>query len=146
MDKSKTNSKSKLKEHRLSSNNLDKALHDAYLLNTLLNQTNEKDKQTKSYKIMKHVHFSPVIFVKLVIPAGTKDRNFKTRMVKSLVHSGASESIITKSKANKRPVNKTKPKRQWLTAPGFITTNTKTATSFSFPELHANNYSINHYV
>ena len=65
-------------------------------------------KQTKSDKKLKHVHFSPIIFVKLVIPAGKKDRLSKTRLVKSLVDSGASESIITKAKAEKLPVKKTK--------------------------------------
>ena len=36
------------------------------------------------------------------------------------------------------PVKKTKKEQQWSTAAGVLTTNTKTATSFSFPELHAN--------
>ena len=68
IDKEKTNSKSKLKEHKLSSNKWYVALHDAYLLNTLLKPTNQKDKQSKSKKTPKHVHLSPIIFVKLVIP------------------------------------------------------------------------------
>ena len=46
--KFKKNSKSKIKEHTLSSNNLDKALHDTHLLNTMQNLTN-KDKQTKKF-------------------------------------------------------------------------------------------------
>ena len=33
---------------------------------------------------------------------------------------------------------KTKKERQWSTAAGILTTNTKIAISFSFPELHAN--------
>ena len=36
------------------------------------------------------------------------------------------------------PFKNTKQEWQWLTAAGVLTTNTKTATSFSFPELHAN--------
>ena len=36
------------------------------------------------------------------------------------------------------PVKKTKKERQWSTAAGVLTTNIKIATSFSFPELHAN--------
>ena len=59
-------------------------------------------------------------------------------MVKALVDSGASESIITKAKTDKLPVKKYKQERQWSTAAGVRTTNTKIATSFSFPELHAN--------
>ena len=59
-------------------------------------------------------------------------------MVKALVDSGSSESLITKAKSDKLTVKKNNQDRQWLTAAGVLTTNTKTATSFSFPELHAN--------
>ena len=45
---------------------------------------------------------------------------------------------FAKAKADKLPVKKTKKERQWSTAAGVLTTNTKIATSFSFPELHAN--------
>ena len=37
IDKLKPNSKSNIKEQKLSSNNLDKALHDAHILNNLQN-------------------------------------------------------------------------------------------------------------
>ena len=67
------NSKSRIKDHKLSSNNLDTALHDAHLLNTLL-KPSKMVKQTKSKKKLKHKHSSPIIFVKLVIPAGKKGR------------------------------------------------------------------------
>ena len=92
------NSTSNIKEHKLSSNNLDKALHDAHLLNTLRKPT-KMVKQTKYKKKLKHIHFSPIIFVKPVIPAGKKDRQSKTRLDKTLAGSGASESILAKSKA-----------------------------------------------
>ena len=94
--------------------------------------------QTKSKKKLKHIHFSPIIFVKLVIPAGKKDRQSKTWLVKALVDSGANESILAKDKSDKLPVKNTKKERQWSTAAGVLTTNTKIATSFSFPGLHAN--------
>ena len=87
---------------------------------------------------MKYKHFSPIIFVKLVIPAGKKDRQSKTRLVKSLVDSAASESILAHAKSDKLPVKKNKKERQWSKAAGVLTTNTKIATSFSFPELHTN--------
>ena len=87
---------------------------------------------------MKHKHFSPIIFVKLVIPAGKKGRQSKTCLVKALVDSWASESIIAKAKADKLPVKKTKKELQWSTDAGILTTNTKIITSFSFPDLHAN--------
>ena len=58
----------------------------------------KKDKQTKPNKKLKHLHFSPIIFIKLFIPEGKKDRHSKNRLVKDLVNSGASESILTKAK------------------------------------------------
>ena len=65
------NSKSDIKEHKLSSNNLDTALNDAHRLNTP-RKPYKMVKQTKSKKKLKHKHFSPIIFVKLVIPAGKR--------------------------------------------------------------------------
>ena len=44
----------------------------------------------------------------MVITEGKKDRHPKTRLVKALVDSGASESIIKKEKSYKMPFNKTK--------------------------------------
>ena len=117
-----TNITSTIKEHKLSSINLDTALHDAHLLNTLRNPS-IMVKQTKSKKKLKHKHFSPIIFVKLVIPEDKKGRQSKTRLVKALFDSGASESIIAKAKADKMPVKKTKKEQQWSTATGFLTTN-----------------------
>ena len=66
-----------------------------------MKNTTNKDKQTKSNKKLKHIHFSPIIFVKLFIPAGKKEIQSNTQLVKSLVDSGASESILTKAKADK---------------------------------------------
>ena len=74
--------------------------------------------QTKSKKKLKHKHFSPIIFVKLVIPAGKKCRQSKTCLVKALVNSGASESILAKAKADNLPVKKTNKEQQWSTAAG----------------------------
>ena len=119
-----TNRTSNIKEHKLSSNNLDAALHDAHLLNTL-RKPSIMVKQTKSKKKLKHKHFSPIIFVKLIIPAGKKGRQSKTRLVKAQINSGASESILAISKADKLPVKKTKKGSQWSTVAGVLTTNTK---------------------
>ena len=83
------NSKSNIKEHKIRSNNLDKALHDYHLLNTL-RKPSKMVIQTKYKKKLKHKNFSPIIFFKLVIPAGKKDRQSKTWLVKALVDSGAS--------------------------------------------------------
>ena len=77
------NSKSNIKEHKLSSNNLYKALHDAHLLNTM-QKPSKMVNQIKSKKKLKHIHFISIIFVKLVIPAGKKNRQSKTWLVKAL--------------------------------------------------------------
>ena len=69
----------------------------------------------------------------MVIPAGKRGIQPKTRLVKSLVDSGASESILAKDKADTLPVKKTKKERQWSTAAGVLVTNTKIATIFTFP-------------
>ena len=95
-------------------------------------------KQKKTKKKLKHKHYSQIIFVKLVIPAVKKVRQSKTWLVKSLVYSGDSESILAKAKADKLPVKNTNKERHWSTAIGVLATNTKIATSFSFPELHDN--------
>ena len=50
--------------------------------------------------------------MKLVIPTGKKDRQSKTWLVKYLVDLGASEYILTKEKAYKLPVKKTKQEQQ----------------------------------
>ena len=88
---------------------------------------------------LKHIHFSQTIIYKLVIPEGKKDRQSKTPLVKYLVNLVASDSILTKSKADKLQVKNTKQEQQWSTAAGVLTTNTKTSKSFSFPELRATN-------
>ena len=90
-------------------------------------------KQTISKKKLKHKNFSLIIFVKLVIPAGKKGRQSKTPLVKSLVDSGASESILAKAKSHKMPVKNTKKERQCSTAAGVLTTNTKNSNKFQFP-------------
>ena len=52
---------------------------------------------------MKHVHSSPIMFVKLVILAGKNEKRSNTRVVKSQIDSGASEYILAKAKADKFP-------------------------------------------
>ena len=74
----------------------------------------------------------------MVIPVGKKDRHSKTRLVQSLVDLVDSESILTKAKSDKMIIKNTKQERQWSTAAGVLTANTKTATTLSFLELHDN--------
>ena len=82
-------------------------MHDDHLLNTL-RKPSKMVIQTKSKKKLKHEHFCSIIFVKLVIPVGKKGRQSKTRLVKALVDSGASESILANAKADNLPVKKIK--------------------------------------
>ena len=63
-------------------------------------------KQTKSKKKLKHKHFSQIIFVKLVIPEGKRGIQSNICLVKALVDSGTSESILAKAKSDKPPVKK----------------------------------------
>ena len=83
------NSKSNIKEHKLSSNNLDKALHDDHLLNNL-RKPSKMVKQTKSKKKLKHVHFSPIIFVKMVIYRRQEGQTVQDSTGQALVDSWAS--------------------------------------------------------
>jgi hypothetical protein len=124
---------------------LDAAYHEAHPLSSLRKQTSTETEdrlangETPKPKRAKMKHFSPILFVKLRVPHGKKGCATKTRMVKALVDSGASESII-KLKAGKNLPLKTKASSQkWQTAAGNLQTTKKTnRTSFSFPELHAN--------
>ena len=47
-------------------------------------------------------------------------------------------SLSSPKKSRKLPVKRTNQERQWSTDSGVLSTNTKTATSFSFLEPHAN--------
>ena len=61
---------------------------------TLCKKPAKNVKLIKSNKKLKHVHFSPIIFVKLVILADKKDRQSKTWLVKTLLDSRDSENIL----------------------------------------------------
>jgi hypothetical protein len=77
--------------------------------------------------------------VKLRVPHGKKGRATKTRKVKALLDSGASESITELKAAKNLPLKTKASSQKWQTAAGNLQTTKKTnRTSFSFPELHAN--------
>jgi predicted aspartyl protease len=121
---------------------LDDVINDACLLSDLRkppknNTRTDKDGQTT--KKQKMAHLSPILFVKVQIPSGKKKRDEKTRLIKALVDSGASETIIVKSAAKKLPLRENNEPKKWATAAGTINTTFKTKrVDFSFPELHAN--------
>ena len=70
---------------------------------------------------------------------GKKKNRKSTKVVKALVDSGASESILVRAAAKGLPLRETKEAEQWSTAAGRLDTTCKTKkVEFSLPELHAN--------
>ena len=101
----------------------------------------DADEETESppTKKLKTKHYSPILFVKIRVPSGKKNRSYKTRFVKALIDSGASESILTQSAARNLIMKKNCATQKWQTAAGKLSTSVKTnKTVFTFPELHAN--------
>jgi predicted aspartyl protease len=136
---SKTNKKCDTKPHY---KHIDEAINDAYLLSDLRKPTQiytKTDEDGQTLKKSKHKKLSPILFVKIQHSTGKKNRQTKNKLVKALVDTGASESILTLQAAKGLPLSsKTEPK-QWSTAAGVLNTNAKTKRlEFSLAELHAN--------
>jgi hypothetical protein len=77
---------------------IDEAINDALLLSDLREpaQSNAKiDKDGQTLKKSKLKNLSPILFVKIQHKTGKKNRQTNYKIVKSLVDSGASESIMT---------------------------------------------------
>ena len=100
--------------------------------------TKDGDPEGPALKKSKHRHLSPILFVRLKVPHGKKNRQFKTRTIKALVDSGATESIINKNVTKHLVIVRNKKPKCWTTAAGLVETSTKTKATFSLPELHAN--------
>ncbi len=121
---------------------LDDVINDALLLSDLRkpSQINtKKDKEGQSTKKSKMKNLSPILFVKIQIPKGKKKNRTKIRLIKALVDTGASETIIVQKAAKNLPHRSTNDTKQWSTASGIIDSTSKTKkVDFSLPELHAN--------
>ncbi len=122
--------------------NLDDVINDACLLSDLRKPseskttTDEDGRTTKKTKLNK---LSPILFMKIELPSGKKKNRTKTRILKALVDTGASESILLLSKAKHLPLRKTKESKSWSTAAGTVDTTLKSqSVAFTLPELHAN--------
>jgi predicted aspartyl protease len=121
---------------------LDDVINDALLLSDLRkpSQINtKKDKEGQSTKKSKMKNLSPILCVKIQIPKGKKKNRTKIRLIKALVDTGASETIIVQKAAKNLPHRSTNDTKQWSTAAGIIDSTSKTKkVDFSLPELHAN--------
>ena len=120
---------------------IDKAINDAQLLSKLRRPptiTKDGDPEEPALKKLKHQHLCLIIFVKLRVLYGKKNRQFKTRTIKALVDSGATKSIINKDITKHLVIVQNKKPKCWTTAAGLVETRTKTNATFSLPELHAN--------
>ena len=121
---------------------LDDVINDALLLSDLRKPSNKQtktDEHGQTIKKVKHRHLSPILFVSLQRLTGKKRNRFKTKLVKALVDTGASESIITTKAAKGLPLDNKKVTKTWSTAAGMLNTNAKTKKlQFSLPELQSN--------
>ncbi len=103
-------------------------------------ETNSKtDENSRTLKKTKLKNLSPILFIKVEVPLGKKKNGIKTRLIKALVDTGASETILVLSAARKLPLKESSETKRWSTAAGTFDTSTKTKkVNFSIPELHAN--------
>ena len=123
-------------------NHIDDVINDAYLLSDLrkplLNKT-RTDKDGQATKKSKIKNLSPILFVSIKRTTGKKKRQTKTKLVKALVDTGASESIISLESAKGLPLKTTTEPKKWSTAAGLLQTSSKTKQiEFGLPELHNN--------
>jgi hypothetical protein len=137
----KDNGKDKKCENKPHYNHIDDAINDAYLLSDLrkpAQMITKTDKDGKTQKKSKYKKLSPILFVKIEHTTGKKNRKTKTKIVKALVDTGASASIVTFKSAKGLPPNKKTETKKWSTAAGVLNTSAKTKRlQFSLPELQS---------
>jgi transposase InsO family protein len=121
---------------------IDDVIDDAHLLSDLRkpNQSTTKtDSDGQILKKSKNKNISPILFVKITKATGKKKRQLKTQLIKALVDTGASESIISLKSAKGLPLSDKTETKRWSTAAGILNTSAKTKRlEFSLPELQAN--------
>jgi hypothetical protein len=120
---------------------IDEAINDALLLSDLRKpaQTNTKtDEEGQTLKKSKLNSLSPILFVKIQYKTGKKNRQTNYKIVKSLVDSGASESIMTLKAAKGLPISSKTETKKWSTAAGTLNTTAKTK-KLEFRLLELNN-------
>jgi transposase InsO family protein len=133
-----TNKKCENKDY----NSIDEVINEAYLLSDLRkpNQIITKtDIDGQAQKKSKVKNLSPILFVGLQRSTGKKNRKTKTKFIKALVDTGASESIISLKAARGLPLSNKTETKKWSTAAGILQTSAKTKRiEFSLPELQSN--------
>jgi hypothetical protein len=121
---------------------IDEAIDNALLLSDLREpaQTNAKtDEEGQTLKKSKLNSLSPILFVKIQCKTGKKNRQTNYKIVKSLVDSGASKSIMTLKAAKGLPASSKTETKKWSTAAGMLNTTAKTKRlEFRLLELNAN--------
>jgi hypothetical protein len=144
LEKKKENkhrSKNKKCEKKPHYKHIDDAINDAYLLSDLrkpaqiITKTDEDGQTQKKWKYKK---LSLILFLKIECATGKKNRKTKTKIVKALVDTGASASIVTFKSAKGLPLNKKTETKKWSTAAGILNISAKTKRlQFSLPELQS---------
>ena len=122
---------------------IDDAINDAYLLSDLRKPSQiitKTDEDSQAQRKSKYKKLSPILFVRIQHSTGKKNRQTKSKLVKALVDTGASESIISLRAAKGLPLLSSKMEtKKWSTAAGLLNTRVKTKRlEFSLTELQAN--------
>jgi hypothetical protein len=96
------------------------------------------DEDGQTQKKSEYKKISPILFVKIECTTGKRNRKNKTKIVKALVDTGASASIVTFKSAKGLPLNKKTETKEWSTAADVLNTSAKTKRlQFSLPELQS---------
>jgi predicted aspartyl protease len=66
------------------------------------------------------------LFIQIKTPSGNKKNQMKTKLLRALVDSGASQSILKLSLAKGIPLGQGKETKSWSTAAGMLDTTAKT--------------------
>ena len=123
-------------------NHIDDAINDAYLLSDLRKPSQiitKTDEDGQTQKKSKYKNLSPILFVKIQHSTGKKNRQTKHKLVKALIDTGASETIISAKAAKGLPLSNKTETKKWSTAAGMLNTSVKTKRlEFSLTELQAN--------
>jgi hypothetical protein len=90
-------------------NHIDDTINDTYLLSDLRKPSQiitKTDEDGQTQKKLKYKNLSPILFVKIQHSTGKKNRQTKHKLVKALINTGASETIISAKAVKGLPVGK----------------------------------------
>ena len=124
----------------LECNSLDQAIDQSYMLSDLYkppSKSSTSDQHARKKRKLRSI--SPIVFVSFTIQRNksNKHRKQKQRVLKALIDSGASSSLIVEKHTKGMPRKSEKEDKVWNTAAGEMKSKTKTKSmEFSLPELH----------